>query len=378
MVENIGKNMRRLWSRDLQNLVSDIRDGTFKYEEKSKKSIDWKSYNEAQLNELADMLIIIRDSVDIAVHNMKEREIHTKMKGPGRPRFPDGDVAKALLLQCYFGVSDRVAGGLLKVFDTKLGISEKFSYKTIERGYDPERTKEIFDEVFRLTNEWSNFNETTLGTDGSGDPTTMKVNYESKRAEQRENNKKKENSENTLNAWPSKKKDFQYSVISSGMHTKIIAGFSTSSNHHLGELSHFPEVMRQAHQNAPNAKLMLGDPLYACRPVCNTTYSCGLSLYSLPKSNVTLKNKGCRDWSRMMCELILDPQGFLNIYHDRSISETVNSMMKRRELIPIRKKLDCRKDTAECLKINIHNLRQSCYLSYLAPHLTKLQKYQGG
>jgi transposase len=376
MTDNIGENMRRVWSRDLHNLVSGIRDGTFKYEEKPKKSIDWSSYNEAQLNELADMLKIIKDSVDIAAHNI--RETHTKIKGPGRPRFPNGDVTKALLLQSYFGASDRLAAGLLKVFDSKLGISKDFSYKTIERGYDPERTKEILDEVFRLTNEWSNSNETTFGVDGSGDPTTMKVNYESKRAQQRKEREEKDDSEQMVDAWPSKKKDFQYSVISSGIHTKIIAGFSTSSNHHIGELSHFPEVMRQTYENAPNMKIMLGDPLYANRPVCNLTYYYDVSLYSLPKSNVTLKNKGCRDWSRMLCELILDPQGFLQVYHDRSISETVNSMMKRRELTPIRKRLDCRKDTEECLKINIHNLRQSCYLTYLAPQLTKLQKYQGG
>lgn len=373
MVENIGNNMKRIWSKDVQNLVSSIRDGTFKYEDKPKKSIDWRLYNEAQLNELADMLTIIKDSIDIAVQNINEREQYKKTKSAGRPRFPDGDVAKILLLQSYFGSSDRLTAGLLKVFDAKLKISKKFSYKTIERGYDPARTKEIFDEVFRLTNTWSNFNETTFGADGSGDPTTTKVNYESKRAEQRK--EKGNNKDHLTGAWPGKKKDFQYSVISAGVHTKIISGFATSSNHHIGELKYFSDVMKQTHKNAPNVKLMLGDTLYANRPACNITYSYGVSLYSLPKSNVTLRNKGCRDWSRMMCELVLDPQGFLNVYHDLSISETVNSMMKRREPIPIRKRLECRKDTAEYLKINIHNLRQSCYLSYLTPHLTKLQKY---
>jgi transposase len=366
--------MRRLWSRDLRNILSAVKDGSFKYEGKEKKSINWRSYNEAQLNELADMLKMIRYSVGIAAERIRTREPNETKRGPGRPPIPYEDVAKVLLLQSYFGVSDRVAGGLLKVFDTKLGISETFSYKTIERGYDPERTKLIFDEIFKLTNEWSNFVEDTFGTDGTGDPVTNKVNYESKRSDQRKELEKKEKGRNKqdINAsWPSKKHDFQYDVISAGMHTKIIAGFSTTGDHHVGELTQFPCVMEQTSKNAPSMAIMLGDRLYANRPTCKLVSSYGVALYSLPKSNSTLRSHGVFDWKRMMYEFILDPQGFLGVYHGRSISETVNSMMKRREPTPIRKRLSWRKSTEEGLKVYIHNLRQSCYLTYLAPELTR-------
>ena len=47
-------------------------------------------------------------------------------------------------------------------------------------------------------------------------------------------------------------------------------------------------------------------------------------------------------------------------------------MMKRKESTQIRKRLSWRKDTAEYLKMNLHNLRQSCYLTYSAPTLTKI------
>ena len=374
MTEAIGEGMRRLWSRDLQNIVLAVRNKTFKYEGKPKKSMDWASYNEAQLNELADMLQIIKESVDIAVERVNSRQ-DVKPKGPGRPPVPDGNIAKVLLLQGYFGVSDRVAGGLLKVFDTKLGISEKFSYKTIERGYDPERTKPIFDEIFKLTNEWSNFNENMAGIDGSGDPTTMKVNYETERSKQR--NDKTENTQGITMSWPTKK-DFQYSVLSVGIHTKVIAGFSTSEDHSVGELTQAYDVIQRTPKNMPNLGIVVGDTLYANRPFCQTVYFCGAALYSLPKSNVTLKEKGFEDWARMTYELILDPQGFLDVYHNRSISETVNSMMKRREPIPIRKRLSGRRRTAEVVKINLHNLRQSCYLTYTAPALTKTPLMAGG
>ncbi len=85
-------------------------------------------------------------------------------------------------MQSYFGISNRIAEGFLRLFREKLGITSDFSYKTIERGYDPERSKELLDEVFRITNEIGNSFEDKFGIDGTGDPATVKVNYESKRA----------------------------------------------------------------------------------------------------------------------------------------------------------------------------------------------------
>ncbi|MGC8497406.1 MAG: hypothetical protein ACP5NL_05365 [Thermoplasmata archaeon] len=73
----------------------------------------------------------------------------------------------------------------------------------------------------------------------------------------------------------------------------------------------------------------------------------------------------------MLHRLVNDPQKWLSSYHGRSISETVNSMMKRRMPAKIRKKLPQRKRTEEVLKINVHNVRQYCYLRYLAPELLK-------
>ena len=49
-------------------------------------------------------------------------------------------------------------------------------------------------------------------------------------------------------------------------------------------------------------------------------------------------------------------------YHSQLISESVNSMLKRREPAKIRKKLSLRKVTEEVLKFSINNVRQICYL----------------
>ena len=139
----------------------------------------------------------------------------------------------------------------------------------------------------------------------------------------------------------------------------------------------FPNAMHQTHLNIPNLAIVVGDTLYACRSVCKQVSNYGAELYSLPKSNCTLKSYGVSDWKRMVYELVLDPQGFLEVFHNRSVSETINSMMKRREPIPIRKKIPWRKEVEEFLKVNVHNLRQSCYLTYLAPALTRIPLHGG-
>ena len=55
----------------------------------------------------------------------------------------------------------------------------------------------------------------------------------------------------------------------------------------------------------------------------------------------------------------------------RSISEFINSMMKRKMPVKVRKKLPWRKKTEEALKINMHNLRQYSYLRHTNPEMIK-------
>jgi hypothetical protein len=169
---------RRLIVEELRETVSRVRKGEFPYQEKEPKKINFAEYNQAQINEIADLLETIRNIVDAADQRTQKT---SEQKGPGRPSTP----VKVLLMQSYFGVSNRVTQGFLRLFREKLGIAADFSYKTIERGYDPERSKELLEEVFAITNEVGNSKESKFSIDGTGDPATMKVNYENKRAQQR-------------------------------------------------------------------------------------------------------------------------------------------------------------------------------------------------
>ena len=358
---------RRLSIEELRETVSRVRKGEFPYKEKDPKKIDFAEYNQAQINEIADILETIRNIVDAADKRMQKTP---RQKGPGRPSAPVKDVVKVLLMQSYFGVSNRVAQGFLRLFKEKLGIASDFSYKTIERSYDPERNKELLEEVFAITNEVGNSKENKFSIDGTGDPATMKVNYETKRAQQRSRGAI-DKTRQCFDAFPGKKRDFQYSVFSVGVTSKVIGGFCTTDDHSLGELSLFREVIEDTVDNCPKFDTLCGDGLYANRVVCALLQEHAVAAFLLPRSNVTFRSKGVALWKNMLYDLAENPQKWLESYHSRSISESVNSMLKRREPTKIRKKLSLRKETEEILKFNIHNVRQICYLQYLAPHLIR-------
>jgi transposase len=279
-------------------------------------------------------------------------------------------------MEAYFGVSDRISEGLLDLFREKLSISSDFSYKTIERAYDPERSQELIDEVLKITNEVGNSKEKKFSIDGTGDPCTMKVNYESKRAEQRREKEKakttSEAKEKQSDEFPGKRHDFQYSVFTIGVTTKIIGGFATSDDHTCGELSFFENVVEQTIANCPSFEVLCGDGIYANRVACALLEGPQVTPYFLPRSNVTFRSKGVPLWKRMLISLAEKPQQWLEAYHERSISETGNSMLKRREPAKIRKKLSPRKGIQEALKFIVHNIRQICYLKFLNPQVLKV------
>ena len=359
--------MARKNVEDLRNLVKSVRDQSFPYEKREPAERNWHQYDQAQVNEIADVLETIRDVVNIA-----SSRIQVEKRGAGRPPVPTSDIVKVMLMQAYFGMPNRIAEGFLRLFGEKLGVSSEFSYKTIERGYDPERSKKLLDEVMKIMNETGNPLENTFSTDGTGDPNNMKVNYESKRSLQRiEKEKNKDRKESDAFPHTKGKHDFQYSSFSVGVHTKMIAGLYTTDDHTIGELSMFPDIMAQTVNLCPQIEVMLGDALYSNRKICSIVEEYGITPYFLPKTNATFRSKGVASWKAMLYGFVEDPQSWMEEYHMRSISESVNSMMKRKMPVKIRKKLPQRKQTEETLKINMHNLRQYSYLKRTNPEMIK-------
>ena len=103
--------------------------------------------------------------------------------------------------------------------------------------------------------------------------------------------------------------------------------------------------------------------------ICSTVDGYGITPYFLPKTNATFRAKSVVPWKTMLYRFIDDTQYWMEQYNMRSISESVNSMMKRKMPVKIRKKLSQRKKSEEILKINMHNLRQYSYLRHTNPEM---------
>ncbi len=104
----------------LKKLLGSIDSGDFKYESCEKKVINWSSYDQAQINEINDMLVYIRGIVDRAVLELHIDEWYEgELEKPGQPMIFPGDLVKAILLQQYFQVSNRVSQGLAMLLDRK-------------------------------------------------------------------------------------------------------------------------------------------------------------------------------------------------------------------------------------------------------------------
>tara|TARA_Y100000310_G_C20619432_1_gene782448 strand:+ start:508 stop:1641 length:1134 start_codon:yes stop_codon:yes gene_type:complete len=367
----------------LREIITEIRERTFEYEPREVPKINWTQYDQAQIWELATYLDNVRDLVDEAKRRI-ERRTPPKERGPGRPPINPADITKVLLLQAYTGSPNRVAEGLLLLFWEKLGINQNFSYKTIERGYDREAVNEILDEVTRITNETVKGKEVTFSFDGTGFSASNKENYAAKR--QKQNSKKSnDSSDDTVDDHFPKsnsnaKMSFTYSVIGVGVQYKLISGMATCPNHFVGETSMFPEVFQQTISSHPQMEEVLGDGIYAARWIVDMVSTNDARPYFLPPRNVTFKSKGFSGWWDMLFSLQEDPQEWLNHFHMRSISETVNSMIKCRFGNPLRKRLDPRKETETRLKLVAHDIRRVGYLEIfkeIKPHWPRKRLWRG-
>ena len=160
-------------------------------------------------------------------------------------------------------------------------------------------------------------------------------------------------------------------VSSVGVHTKIFAGFRTTGDRSIGELSFFPSIVSQTHINCSQMDTILGDSLYANRMACAVVARYGATPHFLPKSNSTFLSLGVPSWNNMTHGFVSDPQRWLQEYHMRSMSETSNSMDKTEFPEKIRRKIPHRKDAVSSLRIYVHNIRRYGYMEYLQPELLK-------
>lgn len=327
----------------LRALVGQIREGEFPYEAREAEPVDWAAYTRAQVREVNDVLLLIRDAVDAAWERMPEDL--KERKGPGRPPTPIPDLAKALLMQQYMGTANRQTEGLVLLFKEKLGLSRAFSYKTVERAYGREDVRAVLNEAFDLTVEAVADSERGLAVDGSGLPTSMKANYESQKGK-------------------GKRAAWEHALTAIGTDTKVLTTFTVLEGPHDSESPVLPDLLPEAGA-FPALEVVSADAGFLSRDNVDAIAALGAKPRIMPKTNVSLKSKGSDAWVRMLLDLLADPQDWLREYHPRSLAETGYSTFKRDFPKPLRRRLKGRRDTEAFVRACGYNLKRLCYLRYL-------------
>ncbi|MFQ5815713.1 MAG: transposase [Candidatus Hydrothermarchaeaceae archaeon] len=336
------KNKRQ---EKFDRLMEQLKKDEFKYVPREEKEIDWSKYDRAQINEINDMLLLMKDAVDEA--SLRLGIDGMLNKGPGRPQNHPADLAKAVLMQHYFSVSNRVAEGLVRLFMEKMGIKNAFSYKTIERAYEDPLVTLILREIFKMTQEPVRDKEHVFSPDGTGLSMSMKQNWENECRKDGE------------------KRGYEKMIAMVGGTFKIFSAFELAENPQAHESPYFEPLLAETASCYERIDLVPADSAYLSRHNCDLIAGVDAIPRIYPKQGITLKRRGSKAWTEMLLSFIEDPQEWLREYHPRSISETAFSVFKRDFPLPLRKRIKLRRKQEAFTRACDYNLKRLCYLKYL-------------
>ena len=333
--------MRRKVHDRLQDILKQVKDGTIKAPERDEKPIEWGSYTEAQLNEIKDYVLLTKALVDEVA-----AKLHHILAPPGkegRPAKPATDKAKAVLIQQYFQSSNRVTAGLLWFVKDRLGITTELTYQDIARAYSDPDVLLILKTVFDLTIEPIRSVEHNLSIDGTGEPTSIKQNYEQDKG-------------------GPKAARYDMLICMIGTETKMFTAFDVTGPG--GEAPFLEPLLEESAEKLDRIDGVEADAAYLSQKTCRAIAACGAVPRIFPKEGITLHAKGSAAWRRMLTEFVEHTQEWLAEYHRRSISETGNSVLKRVYHRPLLKRLDSRRGAEVGYRVVSYNIRRLVYLFY--------------
>jgi transposase len=322
--------------------AGNITANSFKYEPKPAKKRDWFSYNEAQVNETNDFLVLVKNMVDDARRNMSYILFRARLPGQ-QPKSPF-DLTKAVLVQQYFQASNRVAAGLARIFKEKLGIEQDITYKDLERAYSNQDVQDILNEVLKMSNEPIRNRETKFSIDGTGLPASIKQNY----ANDREDDKKKAM--------------YRLLIGMVGVEYKMFSSYTM--NGAGSECRFLVPLLEETAGMFERVDLVVADAGYFSHDNCNKIAEYGAIPRIYPHIDAVINAHGSFAKKMMLMDLIGDAQKWLGEYHNRSISESVNSVMTCRFPRPLLKRRIDRMDNEGAYRVCAYNLRMLLYNHY--------------
>jgi len=327
----------------LTQLIKNVRGRKYPYTPREDKPIDWFSYDLAQINEMNDYIILVREIID---------EIHQELGDidqgrVGQPPTSCFDRAKAILIQQYFECSNRVASGLMRLFREKLRLTKDLTYKDIETAYENPYVALVLKLLFEKTNGPVQGRETEFTGDGTGLTTSIKQNY----ANDKEDGKKMKLYDRMVFMMGT-----EYKLLSA---VEIIAGTAN-------EAPLIVPLLEETHALHPEIRSVSYDGAgYSYEIMDYITDVLKATPRIFPPVDAVLKALGCMAKKRMLLDFLWFTQQWLREYHLRSNSESRNSEDKRVFPRPLLKRLVNRRYMEGYAEACRYNVRKLVYVHYL-------------
>ncbi|MDR0372102.1 MAG: hypothetical protein LBI79_00845 [Nitrososphaerota archaeon] len=150
-----------------------------------------------------------------------------------------------------------------------------------------------------------------------------------------------------------------------GLKYKLISAFKYARKSTDHDSPYFESLLAETVARYSRVDLVCGDSGFLSRGNCDLVAGVGGVPRFYPKKNSLLCSRGSRAWRKMLEELSLDPQKWLEDYHKRSNTEGCFSTLKRDNPLPLRKQLDERKQQEVFTRACNLNIKRLCYLNYL-------------
>lgn len=306
-----------------RRLVCDLRDKEKKkkiYTAQENREIDWHEYNLSKINDIKEILIFIKKTVD----NIFIDEDFCKV---GRPSINPKNLVKAILFCEAVGIPERQAQGWLEIISPFIGIYERLDDRVIGKAYENPEVIRILKKIF----DENKSSDLILGGDGTGLERSRKENYE-----------------NTKN-----KNAGQYmtSIVDS---REVVQAFDISG---IQECIIMHELIKKV-----EGKVICLDAGFNDRELTTEISLLNMKPYIFPKKINNIN--GDIYWQKMYLDFYYNTLEWLIQYHQRSHTESFHSSFKR--VFGIITKLNLySKFTQVCARIIIHNQRRLNYFKKL-------------
>ena len=265
-----------------------------------------------------------------------------RSRGRGRPGKDPCGLAKAVLVQQYVEMANRPLAGALSLYCEKLGLAWQPGYKDVERAYQSPDVTVILLGLLELSVKAVR-DERVFAVDGTGLSTSIKDNWERYLLGQRRYGV------------------FEKLVCVVGQRYGVISAFRVLESMHGHESPVLRPLVEEVVKRHGGVGMVCGDSAFFSRENCSLVGGLGGVPRFYPKKNASLKSLGCREYQDMLLSFIGDAQVWLEEYHQRYVCESAFSSLKRRCLLPLRRRVVGRRKLEVLARVVVYNLVRLSY-----------------